>query len=114
MTSAHTYPVERRRKPRITLPFPITVRAVAANGTRFTTTVVVDSLSCQGLAFRLAQPIKPTARLFVLVRLSCAVSDAPSPHVAGHLHVLRVAQGPHGEYAVAGRLIHHRFLCVAA
>jgi hypothetical protein len=114
MTNDDNYPLERRRKPRITLPFPLTIRGSDGKGTRFTTTAVVMSLCCQGVSFRVLHPIEPGVRVFLLIRLSTTPSEQPAPHVAAHVRVQRIMHEINKGYVVAGEIIHQRFLCVPA
>ncbi len=61
---------ERRRSPRISEAFPVTVRALDHHGQRFRTETVVDNLSAKGLFVRLQRCVERGARLFALLRLA--------------------------------------------
>src|SRR5690349_10193100 len=68
--------MDRRRLPRVDLPFPAIVRGVDWRGERFTLETLLDNLSARGLYLRLLRPVAPGAALFVVVRF------APGTHAA--------------------------------
>ena len=107
--------VERRSAVRIELPFPATVRGVDATGERFELDTVLDNFSGDGLYLRLARPVEPGMKLFIVVRLSIAPArEADAARVALRGVVLRVEPQADGRCGVAVAFRHHRFLYLAA
>jgi hypothetical protein len=100
---------ERRRLPRLRMPFPAIIRGVDATGERFTTDAMVGNLSTCGLYLRLVRPVKTGARLFVVLRLT-TTWQAPALHVAMATSVLRVDTSLDGGYGVATVFTRHRVL----
>ncbi len=108
---AHYDSMERRRAPRIVMPFPATVRGIDVTGKPFEVDTVLDNFSACGLYLRLARPVEQGRQLFVVVRLSLAPAHAvPAPRVALHGVVLRVKPQPDSMYGLALSFARHRFL----
>ena len=102
---------ERRSAVRIELPFPATVRGVDATGERFELDTVLDTFSGAGLSLRLARPVEPGMKLFIVVRLStCRDPEVPAARVALQGVVLRAEPQPDGRCGVAVAFQRHRFL----
>ena len=101
--------VERRRKPRITGPFPAVVRGVDAGGETFELNAVIDNISAGGLYVRLGQRVVPGTTLFLLASFSSAEWIA-APRLALHGIALRTELAPCGACGVAVALSYHRFL----
>ncbi len=105
--------VERRKEPRLDLPFPATVRGIDATGERFEEEVVLDSFSAHGLHVRLRRPVMHGTRLFICVKLWLGEgSDVRGARVALHGHVLRSESQPDGRCGIAVGFERHRFLYV--
>jgi PilZ domain len=101
---------ERRRTPRIEIPFPALVRGVDVEDQAFEAHTVLDNLSSHGLYLRLAQRVFSGMRLFVLIRLSVT----PNANcIAVHGVVLRTEPRA-GVLGTAIRFTHHRFIDAAA
>lgn len=102
---------ERRRHPRIYEPFPVTVRAVDANGAAFTLDTVLDNFAAGGFYLRLARLLDPGARVFGVVRLSTVLTPGVSvPRVAVRGRVVRVEPLPGSVWGVAVAFTRNRFL----
>ena len=103
--------VERRAKPRIMEPFPVTVHGMDASGESFEVASVLDNLSASGLYLRLEQRIEPGTTLFIISLLTTAalITDA-APRLALHGVVLRSELRPGGFCGVAVALSNHKFL----
>ena len=102
---------ERRRKPRIREPFPVTVHGVDGSGEAFEINTHLDNLSASGLYLRLAECVEPGMRLFIVIRLSAApAEEASAPRIAIHGVVLRAEFRSEMECGVAVAFTHHRFL----
>ena len=103
--------VDRRRTPRIEIPFPAIARGVEANGRRFEEHIVLDNLSGLGLYLRLMRPVAQGARLFVYIRLSNAPDpNAHAAYVAAHGLVARVEPQLDGAFGIAVIFTYHRFV----
>jgi PilZ domain len=106
--------IERRSTPRITTPFPATVRGVDRAGDRFTIDTVLDNFSAAGLCLRLVRPIELGATMFVVVRFTVApAAMLAAPGVAARAVVVWAAPRS-GAWAVAIKFTHQRFLYAAA
>src|SRR5262249_5829678 len=102
---------ERRRNPRIDLPFPAAVRGVDQAGQRFRVDAVLDNLSASGLYVWLGRPVEPGATVFVVVRLSSAPEQQlEAPGVAARAVALRLDRLPDGRYGSAMTFKRARFL----
>jgi hypothetical protein len=102
---------ERRGVLRIELPLPALVRGMDASGDRFELQTVLDTLSAFDLSLRLARPVLPGTRLFVVIRLSLAPAPAvPAARVALRGVVRCVAPQLDGRNHVGIVFQHHRFL----
>ena len=82
---------ERRRKPRVAIESPATVRGVDANGQSFEENSMLDNLSAGGLFFQLPRQVEPGAREPVRVR-----------HVPGGQHPVVRLRGPDVELVPDG------------
>jgi hypothetical protein len=103
--------VERRRTPRIALPFMATARGIDTNSWRFEEHTVIGNLSAAGPYLHLSRRVAQGARLFVCIRLSNAYGrDAPAAYVAAHGVVARVEPWPGGVFGVAVTFTHCRFI----
>ncbi|MCZ7572245.1 MAG: PilZ domain-containing protein [Ardenticatenaceae bacterium] len=102
---------ERRAKPRISEPYPATVRGLDGSGWAFEEETVLDNLSAGGLYLRLPRSIHPGARLFIVFRLSTSPYERdPSSVVAVRGVVLRAELQPDGSCGLAVTFRHYRFL----
>jgi hypothetical protein len=101
---------DRRQTLRVELPFPAVVRGIDPNGERFTLQTTLDNLSACGLYLRLARRVEPGESLFLVVRLSAAIDQAPAPTIAVRGMVLRIEPQSDGCYGVALKFDQHRFL----
>lgn len=102
---------ERRSKPRIYDPFPVTVQGVDASGEAFKFKTVIDNLSAGGLYLRLTRCVEQGMMLSASIRLSTAPAhEMPAPHVTMHGVVLRTELKPSGACGVALAFTCHQFL----
>ncbi|MDT7602446.1 MAG: hypothetical protein QOF61_443 [Acidobacteriota bacterium] len=100
-----TFKTERRRKPRITHPFPSTVCGVAADGNPFKIMTIIDNVSANGLHLCLRQKLEERAPISVVIHINgLPPGDDPEPHVFFEGEVLRVDTFTCGYgYGVASR-----------
>ena len=102
---------ERRRKPRVKIESPATVRGVDASGQTFEESSTLDDLSAGGLFFQLPRQVEPGASIFVVFPFPTAPSDkVPPPRVAVRGVVRRVVPRPDGTRGVGVSFQHHRLL----
>ena len=99
---------ERRGRPRVEQPFPVTVRGVDAMGEPLDIDTVLDNMSVGGLYVRIPRRIEPGARLAVGIRLSERWDERPAARVATRGVVLRVDSKPDGEHGLAVEFTRHR------
>ncbi len=93
---------DRRRNPRICVPFHATVRGVNNEGEKFAVETVLDSVCGDGLYMRMMPSVKKGTRLSIALRLytgSSMTHDAPRVLVEGV--VLRAENKPGGVCGVA-------------
>jgi len=102
---------ERRDKPRVSAPFPATVRGVNANGEVFETDTHLNNLSHGALNLSLTHAVKQGAKLFIIVWLAPAPSkDAGTPRVAVRGTVVRVEPQSTALSTVTVAITNYRFL----
>jgi hypothetical protein len=101
--------VERRKKPRIYLPFFARVRGVDTEGKTFIIDTVVGNISAGGILLQLPFRVNFGDILLTIIRLSTS-ETANALLVAAHGEVLRIEPKPNGMYDVALEFIHYRCL----
>jgi hypothetical protein len=74
MSGSHGH--ERRRHPRVCLPFPASVEGVDEDGEPFRAETVLDDLSAGGVYLRLVERVRPGSVLTVTARFSTARAAA--------------------------------------
>lgn len=102
--------LERRRKPRICVPFHATVRGMNNEGERFKVETVMDNVSGAGLYMRMMPGVKEGTRLSIALRLhtgSAMNQEAPRVLVEGV--VLRAESKAGGVCGVAVEFDQVRF-----
>ena len=99
---------ERRAKPRVQEPFPVTVRGVDATGARLDIDTALDNVSGGGLYVRIPRLIQPGAELVVGIRLSGPGAWQSTARVATRGVVLRVDAKPNREHGVAVTFTRYR------
>ena len=96
--------LERRAKPRVSVPFRATVQGTDVGGVHFEVTTVLDNLGAGGLYLRLANEVWVGSRLLVNVHL-CAHGEVPTSEGSLGLEVYgpvtRVDSVAGGSYGVA-------------
>jgi c-di-GMP-binding flagellar brake protein YcgR len=103
--------VERRRKPRIDIPFPAKVQGVDASGESFEMDSVLDNFSASGLYLRMPRSLDQGAELRVVVQLPTAsVDKAGASQIETRGVVLRAEPQPDGACGMAVGFTQHRFL----
>ena len=100
---------ERRKKPRISTPFPTRVRGMDSSGEAFEAECVLDNFSSGGLYIRLTQSVMEQAKLELLIRMVRA-GNTLAPTVEAQGVVLRAEAKPGGILGLAVKLTHHRFM----
>lgn len=101
---------ERRRKPRICVPFHAKVKGVNDSGEAFTIDTVLDNVSGEGLYMRMMRSVKRGTRLSIVVELHTppkVKGDAPRFVIGGV--VQRTDEKAGGVYGVAVCFEHVRF-----
>jgi len=102
---------ERRRKPRIDIPFSAKVRGIDANGEAFELDSVLDNFSAGGLYLRMARSLNQGAELLVLVHLPTASDDKTGTSLIETQGViLRAETHTDGACGVAVAFKKHKFL----
>src|SRR5215467_9263386 len=100
---------ERRKKPRISTPFPTRVRGTNINGEAFEAESVLDNFSSGGLYLRLSHRVMEQAKLEFLIRMS-GLGNGPAPTVEARGIVLRAEAKAGGILGLAVKLTHQRFM----
>jgi|SRR5215471_6009366 len=102
-------PVDRRSKPRLALPLPVSVRGRDARGKPFVIDTLLENISADGAYIRMPScPALGTA-VRVLVRFSTSSDISKGARVAAHGAVVRIEEHKLG-YGVAVRFTNHKFL----
>jgi hypothetical protein len=102
---------ERRRKARISVPFPTTVRWKRRGGERFEVETELENISASGLYLRMDHHIEPGTKIFVIASFSTTSSqEIRAPRVGIRGIVRRVELEPSGTCGVAVAITSHRFL----
>jgi PilZ domain len=100
---------ERRRSPRLTAPFPVTVRGTEPGGKRFQHVTRLDDISHDGLHVMLPVSLNVGARMFAVVRMAESES-APAARLAVRGVVVRAAGRSDGRVGLGVRFACWRFL----
>lgn len=100
---------ERRKKPRISNPFRVSVRSVNAQGEAFTSETVLDNLSAGGMYVRIPERVQKGTKVFSLIQIAVATDKSPGARVALNGVALRSDQGLR-VYGLAVTFTRHRFL----
>ena len=90
---------ERRRHPRVHLPFPASVEGVDDGGEPFRVETALDDLSAGGVYLRLHKRVRPGAVLTVTARFSRVPGRGIVVRMTGK--ALRVEPKPGGAFGVA-------------
>ena len=99
---------ERRRKPRISTRFPITVRGINSEGKGYEAKTLIDNLSAGGVYLRLGEMVEPHSSLQVRIQLSESEAVA-GPVIEAEGIVLRTEPGDDGLTGLAVVFTRHRF-----
>jgi hypothetical protein len=99
---------ERRRKPRISAPFPIKVRGVDASGKGFEIETVVENISSSGVYLRLPKQMSTGAKFNMAIRFNNA--DGSGPNAMLFCKVLRTELQPDELVGLAAAIERHKFL----
>lgn len=100
---------ERRKKPRICLPFFAKVRGLDTEGKTFVVSATVDNISAGGIYLQLPVRVSRGERLLTITRL-CISQTTRGLHVAARGLVVRVDPKPHEMYGVAVSFTRYRCL----
>jgi hypothetical protein len=101
---------ERRVKPRIHEPLPVSVSGIDESGRAFETETQVDNISANGLYMRLAEQVESGAKLALVVQFSMkGIEEGPSARVAAQGLVLRSEPQQDGSCGLAVEFTRHRF-----
>ncbi len=100
---------ERRKDPRICVPFLATIRGVDMEGSPVRADTVLDNICAGGLYFRLMKRVAVGERLIVVFKLSFngLAHEVPQVEVAGD--VLRTDRQEGGAWGTAVRIVTVRF-----
>jgi hypothetical protein len=100
---------ERRRSPRLSASFPVTVRGIDSRGERFEHVTHLDNISHGGLYVVLPTAPGVGGRMFAMVRM--AESDStPAARLAVRGAVVRTTDRPDGQVGLGVRFVRWRFL----
>jgi hypothetical protein len=100
---------ERRRQPRLTIPFPTRVRGRSTEGAPFECDTAVENISRGGLYVVVPGWVDLQARMLFVVTLTPG-GGRPGARVALRGRVVRAEPRPGGEYGIAVVIEGHRFL----
>jgi hypothetical protein len=102
--------LDRRRLPRIEIPFPAIIRGIDSHDQSFEEGSCIDNLCASGLYIRLARQLAPGAQPFVFVQLSITpAADHLCGYLAIHGRVARVDSRPGGIFGTAMTITNYRF-----
>jgi len=101
---------ERRGRHRTHENFSAMIHGRDSIGRRIKVFGVLENFSGSGLYLRLAQPVAPSKRLFVVLRFSSEGGEKSGPRVAIRGIVLRSELLADSNYGLAVLIKHHRFL----
>jgi hypothetical protein len=104
---AELYNDERRRHPRIYVPFPATVEGTNSEGATFQFSTKLDDLGARGLRLRVTEKVKVSSEMKVTVKLSVIKDFSGEVTINGK--VIRVVVKPGGAYEVAMKIEKHQF-----
>ena len=103
--------IEKRRRERISIPFPATVEGVDTDGEEFKIDTVIDNLSNEGLYLRMIPCVEIGSKLLVVFRLSSAARQGQStPRILVRGNVLRVEEFPGGACGIALKFAPAKFI----
>ncbi|HWP43384.1 MAG TPA: PilZ domain-containing protein [Blastocatellia bacterium] len=103
--------MERRRKPRIEYPFPVSVRGVDVAGKPFRVSGVLNDISASGLYMHLKKTVSLGSSLAFVIRLSSPESSkATAARIAIRGEVVRVEPSNGNSLGIAVRFTDYRFL----
>jgi hypothetical protein len=101
---------ERRKDPRICVPFFANIQGVDAEGAPVKVDTVLDNLCIGGLYFRMMKRLPVGEHLIVVFQLSVADGlDRQGPHVEVAGDVLRTDNREGGAWGTAVRIVTVRF-----
>ncbi len=101
---------ERRRKPRIKEPFPVTVGGLNGSGEPFEVSTVLENISAGGLYLLLPHEVASETELNLCVTFKTSPSEGPrAARVAMHGRVRRVDPKPDGACGLGVEITRHRF-----
>ena len=95
---------ERRRSPRICVPFPATVNGVDKDGRPFEVSTVLDNVSSTGLYFRIMPCVEAGANISVAFRLllqPSGMTDGAASVKVSNAKVVRAEEKPGGVCGIA-------------
>lgn len=96
--------LERRSKPRVSVPFQATVQGTDVEGVHFELTTILDNLSAGGLYLRLSREVRAGSKLLINVHLYGQGEVIPPERGLGlevYGPVARIDYVPGGFYGVA-------------
>jgi|SRR5262245_26761840 len=103
-------PVNRRKKPRLYLPLPVTVQGTDSSGKPFVVDTVLENISAGGAYIRMSNRMELGTNVRVLVRFSTSPDRSQGARVAAHGNVIRIDENKYGTFGVAILFTNHRFL----
>jgi hypothetical protein len=106
LSTAH-FP-ERRRHPRVHLPFPASVEGVSDAGESFRVQTILDDMSVDGIYLRLTDRVAEGAEVCVTARFSVVADKGLVVRLVGK--VVRVEPKPGGAFGVAMEVEKRRIL----
>jgi hypothetical protein len=102
---------ERRIKPRIKEPFPLSLVSVDEAGHSYTFETMTENMSASGLYFNIAQPLEKGTMVYAFLRI-------PRPGAEGETRMLMATEGqvvrtdlmPQGNFGIAVAFTRHQIL----
>ena len=103
--------MERRNKPRISCPFPASVRGIDTSAKAFKVNTTLSNISAGGLYVRLPCVVNEGSNLSIVTRLADASTDKRfGPRVSIRGVVVRVEPNLDGTSGVAVKIKWHNFI----
>ena len=102
--------LERRKNPRVSIPFHVRVRGVDEAGKQFSIETVVDNISGSGLYLRMMPYVEAGTKLVFDIQLRPAQQfEEQAPHFSADGSVVRSEKLPGGASGVAASFAKVRF-----
>lgn len=101
---------DRRRLPRIQVPFPARIQGTDATGAAFEIETILDDLCGRGFYVRMQPLVNAGSELDAEISLATSRATPSAPRIKVKATVLRAEPRPGGTYGVAVTFDHPRFV----